>query len=161
MRKYCFLPKILMIWPYLVLLVPLFIFLFPDNGPVIMWYMRIYSMVTIPAVYLSNVAVICFLKNADPDELAVWNLRLKLVHIPFYLLGLSFSFAVMIFAPAIYILEWILMMTTSAYGIRATIQAGKLKRLTNVETGLLILGHCFFVTDVLCAGTLRKKLDTP
>lgn len=159
MKKIRFLPVLLMFWPYLILTVPLFISLFPTASTFIMWYMRIYSLVTIPLVCLGNLFLVCFGKSVTPAELAEWNLRLKLAHIPFYLMGFAFGFAAMIFAPAIALLEWGLMMTTSGYGIRASLQAGKQQLLSVMEAALLILGHCFFVTDVICAILLKKKLD--
>ena len=158
MKRYRFLPVMLTFWPYLILLLPLLSLIFPTNSKLAGGYMQIYSLATIPAVYLSNILLVCFWKNPDPAEFEKWNLRLKLAHIPFYLMGFVFGFAVMLLAPGIAVLEWILMMTTSAYGIRAALQAGKQGKLSRLEMILLIIGHCSFVADVICAWILHKKI---
>lgn len=152
------LPISLIICPYLVFLMPLLIYLFPDSGILITWYMRIYAMIVL-IVYIGNVLLACILKGETAGaELAAWNLRVKLSLIPFYIVGFVLSFSVMIYAVVVAFLELILVLVTSSHGISALIRARKAGK---ISTGFALLNgicHLFFILDVASAVIVYRRL---
>ena len=76
-------PILLILWPYLIILS----FLFP-NEDMLTLFLNIYLLLTFP-VYLLNILYTCTYKAEDAlTHLAIWNMIIKLAHIPFY--GLVF-----------------------------------------------------------------------
>lgn len=96
-------------------------------------------------------------------ENAPWQGRLiKLVHIPFY--GMTFLLGMLtIAAPALiiglFLLDGLLMLTSSSYGIAAALRARRQDELHPLAAALLIAGHCIFVVDVVCSCILCKLCD--
>ena len=96
-------------------------------------------------------------------ENAPWQGRLiKLVHIPFY--GMVFLLGMMtVAAPpmmiGLFLLDGLLMLTSSSYGIAAALRAWRQGELHPLGAALLIAGHCIFVLDVVCSGILYKLCD--
>lgn len=76
---------------------------------------------------------------------------MKLSHIPFYLAVFVFGMSVMVAIPLLFVIDAALMVTTSAYGIKAAIRVHQENRLSLEHTVLLALGHLLFVSDVTCA----------
>jgi len=82
---------------------------------------------------------------------------IKLVHIPFY--GLVFLFGMMtVAAPpmtiGLFLLDGLLMLTSSSYGIAAALRAWRQGELHPLVALLLIAGHCIFVVDVISSRIL-------
>ena len=152
------LPISLIFCPYLVFLMPLLIYLFPDSGILITWYMRIYAMVIL-FVYIGNIILASILKGKTTStELATWNIRVKLAHIPFYLVGFILGFAVMVYAVVVVFLELILMLVTSTYGISALVRARNEGKISKVFAWLNGICHLFFVLDVVSAVIVYQRL---
>lgn len=87
---------------------------------------------------------------------------IKLVHIPFY--GMVFLLGMMtVAAPpmmiGLFLLDGLLMLTSSSYGIAAALRAWRQGELHPLAALLLIAGHCIFVLDVVCSGILCKLCD--
>ena len=87
---------------------------------------------------------------------------IKLVHIPFY--GMTFLLGMLtIAAPALiiglFLLDGLLMLTSSSYGIAAALRARRQDELHPLAAALLIAGHCIFVVDVVCSCILCKLCD--
>ena len=109
----------------------------------------------------------------DDYHLAFWNMLVKLIHIPFYV-GV-FVFGIMLLLAAVVpglifitpvivliliVASYLLMITTSTYGINAIIRA---KKKGTVSTGFVIVNiilHVFFVTDVISAIIVFVKMKS-
>ena len=77
---------------------------------------------------------------------------IKLVHIPFYvmtfLLGML-TIAAPVLIIGLFLLDGLLMLTSSSYGIDAALRAWREGELHPLAALLLIAGHCIFVVDVI------------
>lgn len=86
----------------------------------------------------------------------------KLVHIPFYvmtfLLGML-TIAAPVLIIGLFLLDGLLMLTSSSYGIAAALRAWQQGELHPLGAALLIAGHCIFVLDVVSSGILCKLCD--
>ena len=160
---------ILMLWPYLGIAL---LYLPGDTARTVLFLM--YIPLTL-AVYGMNIACACCWKG-EAERLAFWDLLIKLAHIPFhltlFLVGLLFLLAMVvpalifvspIVAMVFAVICWLLMLTTSSYGLNAVVrgkQEGTLSGRAAVVLGIL---HLFFVADVIGAVILlirlRKKLS--
>lgn len=165
-------PIVLMVWPYLLIgVLYLFSLLSSDTASLIF---RIYCVLTV-AVYALNIWNACTLR--DEKQLARWSMAVKLVHIPFYLLvfcvGVVFTGAMVVpallfLSPFILLLlaagDWLLLMTSSVYGINAAVQAAVRGRIPKADAIVCGVLHCFFVLDVVGAVLLfcrLRKTDAP
>lgn len=160
------LPIVLMVWPYLLIgMLYLFSLLGSDAAYLVL---RIYCVLTV-AVYALNIWNACTLRSET--QLARWSMAVKLVHIPFYLLvfcvGVIFVGAMVVPAllfvsPFLLLLlaagDWLLLLTSSAYGISAAVQAAVRGRIPKSDAVLCGVLHCFFVLDVVGAVLLFCKL---
>lgn len=150
------LPIILMFWPYLFGLV---------MKVEVEWLLTIlfwgYCILTV-VVYISNIVYTFQCKN--PVQLAVYNVLIKLVHIPFFvvmLLAEKFvsAFSVIPFAFiftdillwVILVVDILLLWTSSMYGIRAICLARKYGQVSGVFTVVNVILHLIFVADVISA----------
>ncbi len=96
-------------------------------------------------------------------ENAPWpGMIVKLVHIPFYvmtfLLGML-TIAAPVLMIGLFLLDGLLMLTSSSYGIAASLRAWHTGTLHPLAAALLIAGHCIFVLDVVCSGILCNFCD--
>ena len=165
-------PIVLMVWPYLLIgVLYLFSLLGSDTASLIF---RIYCVLTV-AVYALNIWNACTLR--DEKQLARWSMAVKLVHIPFYLLvfcvGVVFAGAMVVpallfLSPFILLLlaagDWLLLLTSSVYGISAAVQAAVRGRIPKADAVVCGVLHCFFVLDVVGAALLfcrLRKTDAP
>lgn len=87
---------------------------------------------------------------------------IKLVHIPFY--GMAFLLGMMtVAAPpmmiGLFLLDVLLMLTSSSYGIAAALRAWRREELHPLAALLLIAGHCIFVVDVVCSRILLWLIE--
>ena len=150
MRKFCAI--LLLLWPYLFAFP--FLLLRLDGGYV---GLIVYCALT-PLVYIANIACACSAKDAR--SLSFWNLLLKVFHIPAYILiffigmilagslitGVPFG---LILIPILVGIDYLLLLTTSAYGIKALHLAKKQGLLSKEFTIAQILLHFVFVLDVI------------
>lgn len=159
-------PVILMAWPYLFALLAVI----PDDGAIVYRYMIAYVILTI-IVYSFNI----WIAFTEPCEdfghrLAFYDMLIKLIHIPFYIagfvIGLILAFAMVV--PAlifvspfliafIFVIEMILMLTSSMYGINAAVRLLRKKAISKKTAVLHIILHLIFVTDVISAICLYRK----
>lgn len=168
MKKKRFFPILLGVWPYLVL------------G--LLWIVanreKHYYEVVLPlvcvltaVVYILNVINACKPKAEDTGALALTDMIVKLVHIPFYLMifmiGVMslvlmvvpiFTFISPIIAIMLAIIDYFLMLTSSAYGIRALILARKDGIISTKFMVLHVIMHFCFVLDIVSAIIVCIKL---
>ncbi len=163
-----FFPVLLMIWPYLFFAV----FLLPESASevVIDTFLAGYLVMTL-IVYLANIWNAFRYRGREAvRELAVWNLAIKLTHVPFFV----FVFAVGVMAGAFAVIpafslfsiliivsliaiDFFLMLTSSIYGIRAALLMRRQGLLRKQAMIGFIVGHLIFVVDVICAILLRAR----
>lgn len=167
LKKY--LPITLMAWPYFIIV----LLKLPDNQSDLFYttFFIAYMILTV-LVYVSNIVNACLYKGENAGyQLAFWNILIKLVHIPFYLivfsLGILFLLAMVVpalvfFSPIMIMLltaiDFFLMITSSMYGINAIIRAARKGYLSKKFALLHIILHFFFVTDVISAIIVYIKL---
>lgn len=167
-------PVILMVWPYLF--IPCII-LTDKLGEVFGIALTVYTVITV-IVYGLNIWNACGSRNETaPRSMAFYDMLVKLVHIPFYigvfLVGLILLFSMVV--PALLfispimivclaIIDYFLMLTSSAYGISAAVRLSKRNLLSKKAAALYIVLHLFFVLDVISAVflycTSRKKISS-
>ncbi len=162
------LPVLLLVWPYLCV-IPFGIGSSNEDiyGPV----MGIYMILTV-VVYLLNVISTFIDKDeAAYQRLAFWDMVMKVVHIPFYLmvfvlgvlLLLTIVVPAMVFVTPfmvgiLVVVDLMLMVTTSLYGVSALLKGCRLGLISKTYTVVHIVLHCFFVTDVISAVMIYFKL---
>ena len=99
---------------------------------------------------------------AKPEN-APWQGRLiKLVHIPFYVTAFLLGMMTVAAPPmmiGLFLLDGLLMLTSSSYGIAAALRAWRQGELHPLATLLLVAGHCIFVVDVVCSRILLWLLE--
>ncbi|MXP76067.1 hypothetical protein GN277_11910 [Lachnospiraceae bacterium WCA-9-b2] len=146
-------------------------------------YLSVFVMVlpvrkTLPLYLLFSVVIYGFnIWNAwsyphkeDGRSLAFWDMVIKLSHIPFYagvfamalLLMLAmvvpaFIIVTPILVSALAVVDVCLILTSSMYGISASMRLRKEGRISNQSALLYIILHLFFVTDVISAVCLYSK----
>lgn len=152
-------PITLAIWPYMYFLLS---YVIGKHKNLYMPFVVIYIILTI-AIYLSNIIYACLYKGEDSYyRLAFWNMLIKLIHIPFYLLTFLSAFILLcaVVVPALtfvapFAAAWILaidvclMVTSSVYGVNALVRAGA-KRAVSIKYAVInAILHFFFVADVI------------
>lgn len=161
MKKLC--PVILLIWPYLF---------FPaayldslDSDGSLIWLIA-YCVLT-PIVYIAN--IICAWRSKDVRSTSRWDLILKLGHIPAYLfiffygvVVAFFSWAFLFFTPLIItilvVIDCLLLVTTSAYGISALLRAKSRGTASWAFLAVNAVAHFIFVLDVFSSIAVFCKL---
>lgn len=171
MKKRSCLPILLSVWPYVVSAI---FFGCSSENEIISTLVFMGSVALTAAIYVANIVNACTYKNVNDEyHLAFWNMLVKLIHIPFYLVvfvigvmfllamvvpGLMFITPIIVFILAV--IDFLLMITTSSYGINALIRA---KRRGSVSTGFMVVNiilHVFFVTDVISAIIVFVKMKS-
>lgn len=153
------LPVVLMIWPYLFIAVLMAGSANEDLYSKLIWF---YTAMTV-VVYVMNIANACLYKGGNACyELALFNMLFKLLHIPFYLAvflsgaamflamvvpALTFISPVIIFM--LFVIDLLLLITTSIYGVNALIRAGKQGIVSKKFALAQGIAHFFFVADVI------------
>lgn len=158
-------PLLLIVFPYL-LISPILFSIFHISIPV-EWISKGTEMVfrhMIPwgvVVYLL-VLTTCLLyavfTKASPKGLAFWNMVVKLCHIPFYIFIFIFGIGVMIAIPFLWLIDLILMLTSSSFGISALVHAKCEGKISNTFMAVNNLCHFVFVADVISAVVAHWKL---
>lgn len=163
------LPISFMIWPYAFLT----IFFAGGTGNELLSELKLdidFFLTGVVVVFNIIIAVTWRGMNAD-YELAFWNMLIKLVHIPFYLLvfiaGVAFLAAsvvpgLILITPIIIIGLMVgafcLMITTSAYGISALIRAVKMREISIPYAVIHGILHVIFVADTISAVLIFFKM---
>ena len=164
------LPYILMIWPYLFMVITPF----SDQEELANALLLGYCCFTL-VVYGANIwNAITYRYDDALKKLAFWDMLIKLVHIPFYIfvfiMGVASLFAMVVPAlilvsPFIIIclmvIDFLLMLTSSTYGICASVRLMKSDNIPKFAMILNIVLHVFFCVDIVSAIYLfiksRKK----
>ncbi len=164
-----FLPAILMIWPYVLLLYIVIpretMSILYENFPII------YIALTMLIYGLNIWNAVKGCNRSTAREYASWNLLIKLVHIPFYLgvFAIGFIFLLAMVVPALIfispffimvlmIVDFLLMITSSSYGIRTTIILAKTEEISKLTAIVYAALHIFFVLDIVGAIMLYRKV---
>ena len=168
MKSRKWIPILLEIWPYLVLVLLGLLLKQENQRSGLVLFLLI---VMTAAVYILNIANACMGKREDTRELALTDMLIKLIHIPFYLvifvLGLLtllimvvpvFSFISPMIVMMLAIIDYFLMLTSSAYGINALICAKKEGIISTNFMVLYIVMHLCFVLDIISAIIIYMKL---
>lgn len=153
MKRKKLLPILQMLLPYLIL--PMFTNLFDGQSGAM--YLKVYILLTV-IVYISNILLACAHPNGR--ELAFWDMAIKLAHIPFFIGVFIVGLGVMIAIPLLFIVDAVLMLTSSVYGINALLKLRKQGLLSNRTTALHILLHLFFITDVVSTVIVNRKISS-
>lgn len=153
-------PVLLIAGPWLIMLPILCQSLVPyEIGELLNHFLLIPALVCFPIFLILNL-VWALLVHWDAGELALWNLRIKLYLIPFYLFTVIFCIGVPLGILFLVPIDALLMVFTSAYGLRALVQARKAQQIGNGMFLTLFLCHFCFVADVIAASVLHRKLKT-
>ena len=155
------LPLLLGAWPYLVLWM-MSIFGGKEEGNHGLELLLLIALTVV--VYVTNIVNAFTYKIEDAKKLAFWDMVIKLIHIPFYLIvfiaGVALLMAMVVpalvfvspFLVAILaVIDFFLMLTSSAYGIHALIRAKKNGVVSVKFVMVHSILHLFFVTDVISA----------
>ncbi len=148
------LPFILMVWPYFFGLLGKIEAEWLSN--IFLWSYLILTFV----VYFMN--IINAFQYKEPVKLAVYNVLIKVVHIPFFIMMFMAekfvsSFVIIPFAYLVTeTFAWIvlgidafLMWTSSMYGINAIRRARKYGQVSGLFAVVNVVLHLIFVTDVI------------
>lgn len=96
--------------------------------------------------------------KAAPEQAAAWGLRVKLAHIPFYVLVCFLTLFLPLGIVFFFIIDVLTLISGTGFGIAAILRARKEGRVTTGWAVLHILLHCCFILDVISAFLIRKKL---
>lgn len=153
------LPVLLLILPYLYL----FSFNFgisdeKNTNLKMLFFLILWVILALVFLILNSIFVALSVAHGGKSEFFLfWNMLLKLIHIPIYLMVFfvgTLCFVIptsIIFIPFLTAFDYSLLILTSIYGIGGLVQALREKKIT--KTAALVLGvlHFFFCADVVCA----------
>lgn len=168
-KKKRFFPITLAIWPYLYAVL---LFAVPTTYEVLSELILWGGMVLTFALYIFHIIYACICKGEDSYyDLAFWNMLIKLIHIPFYVVvffvGVFFLVAAVVpvftfMAPVLifclFLVDVFLMITSSMYGVNALIRAGRKQIVSKKYVIINIILQFIFVADVISAVVLYIKL---
>ena len=160
------LPIVLTVWPYVIVL-----YIFRDSlgvrnlpDAVEQNFGLIYAALTFVVYGLNIWNAVTWPKEGTGKSLAFYNMIMKLIHIPFYILvfllgvalfGSMVVPALLFISPALIMflvfVDFLLMMTTSMYGISAAWQMAQKNVLPKIEATIFTVVHMIFVADVFGA----------
>ena len=163
-KKKKVLPVLLMIWPYL----PILLIFVEDPSGILPFVFDGLAVL----VYILNIINAFTYKSANQaKELAHYDMVIKLVHIPFYLM--IFVFGVLMLAtmlvPALTgvapiviimlaIVDALLMVTSSMYGVSAALKGVRSGQISGGKAVLLTVMHFIFALDVISAIILHASM---
>lgn len=147
---------LLVFWPYLMIPLMLATYILSDGATMSPGFL-LYCICT-PIVYIAN--VICACKTKSAKSLTFWNMLMKIIHIPAYVIvfmigvmltgqlivGLPFG---LFFVPILVLIDVLLLCTTSSYGICALVRSMRQGRVSVAFMVVNILLHMIFVWDVI------------
>lgn len=96
----------------------------------------------------------------ETEELAQWNVLVKLLLIPVYLLIWWLNANAQASLTILLLLAGLLHLTSASYGVRVLIRAKKEKKLKLIPCILLCLCHILIVVDIIVALVLYRKQKT-
>lgn len=157
---------LLMFWPYSFILCG-----FAESEEIVSALMITYVLLTL-VVYVASIINAFLYKGKNRIyELALFDMLIKLIHIPFYIMVfvigiLSFFIAVVpalvLVAPImifiLFVIDALLMLTSSTYGISALLKASKAGMVSRTFMIVNIILHCFFVTDIISSVIIFIRL---
>lgn len=168
MKSRKWLPILLGTWPYLVLVL---MFSLASEENQYYGLVLLFLILMTAVVYILNIINACICKKEEDRGLALADMLIKLVHIPFYLLVFiigamallimvvpAFVFISPLLVITLIVIDFFLMITSSAYGINALIRA---RRNGSVSTKFVVIHsimHLFFVLDIISAVVVFVKL---
>lgn len=115
--------------------------------------------IAFPVVLLLN--VFCdYICPWDTEDLSRWNLLVKLLLIPAYLVVFGIVRVAQAQLGILLVLCALLLLTSSAYGLRVLFLAKKNREIRLLPFLLLLVCHFCFVTDIIAALILRRKFKT-
>lgn len=158
-----------MIWPYLF---ALYVILPDRPGENISTVMLLAYIILTILVYILNILnAFTYSGNEAALKLAFNDMIIKLIHIPFYLcvfiIGAIcimvmvvpvFVFISPIIVMILFLIDCFLMLTSSMYGISAAIKSSKEGVISKKFALSHIIFHCIFVTDIISAVILYRKI---
>lgn len=163
------LPILFMIWPYAFLVI--FFAGGSDNEAFSELKLDIDFFLTGVVVVFNIINAVIWKGIEAADELAFWNMLIKLVHIPFYLLVFIAGVALLaasvvpglIFVTPIVIIglmigSFCLMVTTSMYGINALVRAARMREISASYAVIHGILHFIFVADTISAVLIFIKI---
>ena len=151
-------PILLIAVPWLIMLPILCQSLVPyETGGFLNSFILLPALVCFPVLLILNLFC-ALLVRWDTAELALWNYRIKLYLIPFYLFTVIFCIGVPLGILFLVPIDALLMVSTSTYGLRALIRARKEQQFGKGMFLILFLCHFCFVADVIAAFALHRKL---
>ena len=141
--------------PMLLLLIARYLFV----GSCLVTKMRsVFSgFVLLLPVLLLNMGYAFFLPkfNCEGRQILFWNMLLKLWNIPIYLLiffvVLLLPILILPMLPFLFLLDYLLLLSSSMYGISGILVCYKEKKFSRKEAVLNVLLQVLFCTDVLSA----------
>jgi hypothetical protein len=114
--------------------------------------------IAFPIILLLN--VFCdYICPWDTGDLNRWNLLVKLL-IPAYLVVFGIVRVAQAQLGILLVLCVLLLLTSSAYGLRVLFRAKKNKKIRLLPFLLLLVCHFCFVTDIIAALILRRKYNS-
>ena len=160
MKKYI-LPILTALAPYLM--VSAFLCLIHITPEILQFVspLLIYFLILLLGPVLGIVCLVVGLRSPQitPVQLIKWNLSVKLAHIFCYAFIFLLAVQAMpLMAPFFFFFDAATLFLSGGFGIAAILRSRREGLLTNIQTALHILAHCFFVTDVLSAFLLWRKL---
>ena len=115
--------------------------------------------VSFPIILIGNVYCACF-TVWETAALVRVNFWLKLLLIPAYLLVLIYAIRTPLIMVVPLFFGGLLVLTSSAYGLRALVQAKREKRIAGSPYVGLLLTHLCLVTDVIAAVKLHQRMKS-
>ena len=153
-------PVLLIAVPWMIMLPILCQSFVPHEiGEFLNQFLLVPALVCFPIFLILNL-VWALVVHWNTEELALWNLRVKMYLIPFYLFTVIFCIGVPLGILFLVPIDALLMVFTSAYGLRALVRARKAEQIGTGMFLILFLCHFCFVADVVAAFVLRRKLKT-
>ena len=145
---------LMMLWPYS--LVPTILIMSRLTTEVALLILGVWVLLTLVVCGLTLWGAVAAKENG-----AWQGMLTKLVHIPFYI-GTFFLACLAVAAPplliGLFLLDGLLMLTTSSWGLLSALRAWRQGKLPPLLTLLLLAGHCIFVLDVACSILLWLRL---
>lgn len=184
MKKHV-MPFLLAVWPYLLVLLILPLAWLPEealedflyqmemggSSDVLTTWVSSGLWIFLAVLFIGNVIYALCCKDLTALELARWDFIIKLAHIPVYvvvfLLCMLFVIAiavpavlmmVLMIVPMMFLFDLIMMLTSSCYGFRALRKAKQEGLVDKKWARLHTILHWFFVTDVISAFLVWRKL---
>ena len=111
-----------------------------------------------PALGLVCLVLGLTIPGCSAEALTRQNLRIKLTHIPFYILIFLGFWVIPVALPVFFLFDAMALIVSSGFGIAAVFRARKEKCITTGYAIALGIAHCFFVTDVISAFLLTRKI---